>query len=189
LCTDLDKALKLLGAAIASTGLAPSTLSWPACEASFEHQRDHPRITPCIYRNEAADVTDCYERPQTLEYGQREGRNDACSSLPPPKSTSCYSVRSGSLLLPRVVCNIQIQCIPSHLRKPQSHTSYEQPRTSSCTSGSTYYEQMSGCKGGLCKQHMDHESNLPQDCLKMLVLPTMQRVIDKVNFTLSYIGT
>ncbi|CZR63487.1 uncharacterized protein PAC_13384 [Phialocephala subalpina] len=28
-----------------------------------------------------------------------------------------------------------------------------------------------------------------KDCLKMLVLPTMQRVIDKVNFTLSYIGT
>lgn len=28
-----------------------------------------------------------------------------------------------------------------------------------------------------------------QDCLRMLVLPTMQRVIDKVNFTLSFIGT
>lgn len=28
-----------------------------------------------------------------------------------------------------------------------------------------------------------------KDCLRMLVLPTMQRVIDKVNFTLSYIGT
>lgn len=28
-----------------------------------------------------------------------------------------------------------------------------------------------------------------RDCLRMLVLPTMQRVIDKVNFTLSYIGT
>ncbi|KAI6711614.1 hypothetical protein JHW43_005892 [Diplocarpon mali] len=27
------------------------------------------------------------------------------------------------------------------------------------------------------------------DCLRDLVLPTMQRVIDKVNFTLSYIGT
>lgn len=28
-----------------------------------------------------------------------------------------------------------------------------------------------------------------KDCLRQLVLPTMQRVIDKVNFTLSYIGT
>lgn len=28
-----------------------------------------------------------------------------------------------------------------------------------------------------------------KDCLRKLVLPTMQRVIDKVNFTLSYIGT
>lgn len=28
-----------------------------------------------------------------------------------------------------------------------------------------------------------------KDCLRMLVLPTMQRVYDKVNFTLSYIGT
>jgi len=28
-----------------------------------------------------------------------------------------------------------------------------------------------------------------KDCLRELVLPTMQRVIDKVNFTLSYIGT
>lgn len=28
-----------------------------------------------------------------------------------------------------------------------------------------------------------------KDCLRTLVLPTMQRVIDKVNFTLSYIGT
>lgn len=28
-----------------------------------------------------------------------------------------------------------------------------------------------------------------QDCLKMMVLPTMQRAYDKVNFTLSYIGT
>lgn len=28
-----------------------------------------------------------------------------------------------------------------------------------------------------------------QDCLAMLVLPVMQRVIDKVDFTLSYIGT
>jgi hypothetical protein len=28
-----------------------------------------------------------------------------------------------------------------------------------------------------------------QDCLRMMVLPTMQRVLDKVNFTLSYIGT
>jgi hypothetical protein len=28
-----------------------------------------------------------------------------------------------------------------------------------------------------------------KDCLKLLVLPTMQKVIDKVNFTLSYIGT
>lgn len=28
-----------------------------------------------------------------------------------------------------------------------------------------------------------------KDCLKELVLPTMQRVFDKVNFTLSYIGT
>lgn len=28
-----------------------------------------------------------------------------------------------------------------------------------------------------------------RDCLRMLVLPTMQRVFDKVNFTLSYIGT
>jgi hypothetical protein len=28
-----------------------------------------------------------------------------------------------------------------------------------------------------------------QDCLRMLVLPTMQRVIDKVNFTMSFIGT
>lgn len=28
-----------------------------------------------------------------------------------------------------------------------------------------------------------------KDCLRMLVLPTMQRVLDKVNFTLSYIGT
>lgn len=28
-----------------------------------------------------------------------------------------------------------------------------------------------------------------QECLQMLVLPTMQRVIDKVNFTLSFIGT
>jgi hypothetical protein len=28
-----------------------------------------------------------------------------------------------------------------------------------------------------------------RDCLKMMVLPTMQRVHDKVNFTLSYIGT
>ncbi|KAH8809100.1 hypothetical protein F5884DRAFT_393745 [Xylogone sp. PMI_703] len=28
-----------------------------------------------------------------------------------------------------------------------------------------------------------------RDCLKLLVLPTMQRVHDKVNFTLSYIGT
>lgn len=37
---------------------------------SFEHQLDHLRITLCIYRNEAADVTDCYERPKTLEYGQ-----------------------------------------------------------------------------------------------------------------------
>lgn len=27
------------------------------------------------------------------------------------------------------------------------------------------------------------------DCLRMLVLPTMQRVYDKVNFTLSFIGT
>lgn len=28
-----------------------------------------------------------------------------------------------------------------------------------------------------------------RDCLQLLVLPTMQRVLDKVNFTLSYIGT
>lgn len=28
-----------------------------------------------------------------------------------------------------------------------------------------------------------------RDCLRQLVLPTMQRVIDKVNFTLSYLGT
>jgi hypothetical protein len=28
-----------------------------------------------------------------------------------------------------------------------------------------------------------------KDCLKEMVLPTMQRVFDKVNFTLSYIGT
>lgn len=28
-----------------------------------------------------------------------------------------------------------------------------------------------------------------RDCLRQLVLPTMQRVIDKVDFTLSYIGT
>ncbi|RDW80501.1 hypothetical protein BP5796_05199 [Coleophoma crateriformis] len=28
-----------------------------------------------------------------------------------------------------------------------------------------------------------------QDCLKLMVLPAMQRVYDKVNFTLSYIGT
>ena len=28
-----------------------------------------------------------------------------------------------------------------------------------------------------------------KDCLKEMVLPTMQRVYDKVNFTLSYIGT
>ncbi|KAI0999146.1 hypothetical protein K3495_g9049 [Podosphaera aphanis] len=28
-----------------------------------------------------------------------------------------------------------------------------------------------------------------RDCLKMMVLPTMQKVADKVNFTLSYIGT
>lgn len=28
-----------------------------------------------------------------------------------------------------------------------------------------------------------------RDCLKELILPTMMRVIDKVNFTLSYIGT
>jgi len=28
-----------------------------------------------------------------------------------------------------------------------------------------------------------------RDCLKDMVLPTMQKVIDKVNFTLSYIGT
>lgn len=28
-----------------------------------------------------------------------------------------------------------------------------------------------------------------KDCLRMLVLPAMQRVIEKVNFTLSYIGT
>lgn len=28
-----------------------------------------------------------------------------------------------------------------------------------------------------------------RDCLQMLVLPTMQRVLNKVNFTLSYIGT
>lgn len=28
-----------------------------------------------------------------------------------------------------------------------------------------------------------------KDCLRQLVLPTMQQVIDKVNFTLSYIGT
>lgn len=28
-----------------------------------------------------------------------------------------------------------------------------------------------------------------RDCLRMMVLPTMQRVLDKVNFTLSYIGT
>lgn len=28
-----------------------------------------------------------------------------------------------------------------------------------------------------------------RDCLKELVLPTMMRVIDKVNFTLSFIGT
>jgi len=28
-----------------------------------------------------------------------------------------------------------------------------------------------------------------KDCLKLMVLPTMQRVYDKVNFTLSYIGT
>ncbi|RFU29481.1 hypothetical protein B7463_g6857, partial [Scytalidium lignicola] len=28
-----------------------------------------------------------------------------------------------------------------------------------------------------------------RDCLRQLVLPTMQRVYDKVNFTLSYIGT
>ena len=28
-----------------------------------------------------------------------------------------------------------------------------------------------------------------RDCLKEMVLPTMQRVYDKVNFTLSYIGT
>lgn len=27
-----------------------------------------------------------------------------------------------------------------------------------------------------------------QDCLKMMVLPAMQRVYDKVNFTLSFIG-
>lgn len=86
---------------------------------------DHQRITLCIYRNEVADVTDCYERPQALEYGQREGRRHACSSMPPPESTSCYSIRSGGPLLPRVVCNVQIQCIPSHLRKPQSHTSDE----------------------------------------------------------------
>jgi hypothetical protein len=28
-----------------------------------------------------------------------------------------------------------------------------------------------------------------RDCLEMLVLPTMQQVLDKVNFTLSFIGT
>ncbi|PVH82106.1 hypothetical protein DL98DRAFT_371407, partial [Cadophora sp. DSE1049] len=28
-----------------------------------------------------------------------------------------------------------------------------------------------------------------RDCLREMILPTMQRVIDKVNFTLSYIGT
>jgi hypothetical protein len=28
-----------------------------------------------------------------------------------------------------------------------------------------------------------------QDCLRQLVLPAMQRVSDKVNFTLSFIGT
>lgn len=28
-----------------------------------------------------------------------------------------------------------------------------------------------------------------RDCLKMLVLPTMQQVYNKVNFTLSFIGT
>jgi hypothetical protein len=28
-----------------------------------------------------------------------------------------------------------------------------------------------------------------RDCLREMVLPTMQRVYDKVNFTLSYIGT
>jgi hypothetical protein len=27
-----------------------------------------------------------------------------------------------------------------------------------------------------------------EDCLKMLILPTMQQVVDKVNFTLSFIG-
>lgn len=28
-----------------------------------------------------------------------------------------------------------------------------------------------------------------QDCLRLLVLPTMQRAFEKVNFTLSFIGT
>ena len=28
-----------------------------------------------------------------------------------------------------------------------------------------------------------------RDCLREMVLPTMQRVFSKVNFTLSYIGT
>jgi hypothetical protein len=28
-----------------------------------------------------------------------------------------------------------------------------------------------------------------QDCLRMLVLPTMQRAYEKVNFTMSFIGT
>lgn len=29
----------------------------------------------------------------------------------------------------------------------------------------------------------------PQDCLRDMILPTMMRVQDKVNFTLSFIGT
>ena len=126
---------------------------------------------------------------QTLEHGQREGRNNAYSSLPSPKTTSYYRIRPGRPLLPSVVCDIQIQCIPPYMWRSQSHSGGSQPRTSSCASGGTYYEQMSGCKGGRSRQLLDHESNLPQDCLRMMVLPTMQRVIDKVNFTLSFIGT
>lgn len=35
---------------------------------------------------------------------------------------------------------------------------------------------------------MTWETVMLQDCLREMILPTMQRVYDKVNFTLSFIG-
>ena len=45
--------------------------------------------------------------------------------------------------------------------------------------------QRLGSQGAVADWHADNY----EDCLRMMVLPTMQRVIEKVNFTLSYIGT